>query len=170
MRPRTALPCVRHARGFTLIEVMVVLVVLAITASAVTFSIEGMSRRDNEREVDRLRLVLEAAGERAAVNGTPIAAEFLPGRYRFSTLDTEGKWRPISEGNSLSERELPEGFIWIGVKLRGKPATAEPPLVFGAEMPDFEVRLRTPEGERLYRSRPGGEVVLERIVKTDDPA
>lgn len=163
---RTALP---RARGFTLIEVMVVLVVLAITASAVTFSIEGMSRRDNEREVDRLRLVLEAAGERAAVSGTPIAAEFLPGRYRFSTLDTEGKWRPVSEGNSLAERSLPEGFLWVSVKLRGKPATAEPPLVFGAEMPDFEVRLRTPEGERLYRSRPGGEVVLERVASTDQP-
>ena len=170
MRSRTTPPYSRRTRGFTLIEVMVVLVVLAITASAVTFSIEGMSRRDDDREVDRLRLVLEAAGERAAVNGTPIAAEFLPGRYRFSTLDTEGKWRPISEGNSLSERSLPEGFVWLGVTLRGKPATEEPPLVFGAEMPDFEVRLRTPEGERRYRSRPGGEVVLERVVKTDNPS
>ena len=79
-----------RARGFTLIEVMVVLVILAITATAVTFSIEGMQARDTEREIDRLRLVLEAAGERAAVHGTPIAAEFLPGRYRFSELDAEG--------------------------------------------------------------------------------
>lgn len=157
-------PAAHPAYGFTLIEVMVVLVVLAITASAVTFSLEGMSRRDDDREVDRLRLVLEAAGERAAVHGTPIAAEFLPGRYRFSTLDTEGHWRPIAEGDSLAERPLPEGFVWLGVKLRGRPTSVEPPLVFGAEMPDFEVRLRTPEGERLYRSRPGGEVVLERIA------
>ncbi|GAA5180236.1 type II secretion system minor pseudopilin GspH [Niveibacterium umoris] len=155
--------------GFTLIEVMVVLVVLAITASAVTFSLEGMSRRDDEREADRLRLVLEAAGERAAVRGTPIAAEFLPGRYRFSTLDTEGNWRPVTEGDSLAERMLPEGFSWLGVKLRGRPTTVEPPLVFGAEMPDFEVRLQTPEGELAYRSRPGGEVVLERIVAVEAP-
>lgn len=158
-----------EARGFTLIEVMVVLVVLAITASAVTFSIEGMSRRDDEREINRLRLVLEAAGERAAVRGTPIAAEFLPGRYRFSTLDTEGNWRPVTEGDSLSERTLPDGFSWLGVKLRGKATTEEPPLVFGAEMPDFEIRLATPEGEHVYRSRPGGEVVLERVAAAETP-
>ena len=79
-----------RARGFTLIEVMVVLVILGITTAAVRLSLSGLQARQTEHEIDRLRLVLEMAGERAAVTGTPIAAEFLPGRYRFSTLDTEG--------------------------------------------------------------------------------
>jgi general secretion pathway protein H len=154
-----------RARGFTLIEVMVVLVILAITATAVTFSIEGMQARDTEREIDRLRLVLEAAGERAAVHGTPIAAEFLPGRYRFSELDAEGKWRPIVDVDSLTERALPDTLSWAGLTVEGRAANAEPPLIFGAEMPQFELLLHAPDGDRRYRSRPDGSVTLERVAQ-----
>ncbi len=159
-----------RARGFTLIEVMVVLVILAITATAVSFSIEGWHARETEHEVDRLRLVLEAAGERAAVHGTPIAAEFMPGRYRFSELDTEGKWRPIVDGDALAERALPDTLSWAGLVVEGRTANAEPPLVFGAEMPMFELRLRTPDGDRRYRSRADGSVTLERLAVPEPAA
>ena len=157
-------------RGFTLIEVMVVLVILAITATAVTFSIQGMQSRDTEHEIQRLRLVLEAAGERAAVQGTPIAAEFLPGRYRFSALDSEGHWRPIGNGDTLAERQLPDGVVWEGLTVEGRPPANDPPLVFGAEMPRFELRLRSPDGEHRYRSLPDGSVRLDRIETTEPHA
>ncbi len=153
-----------RSRGFTLIEVMVVLVILAITATAVTFSIEGWQSREIEREVDRLRLVLEAAGERAAIRGTPIAAEFLPGRYRFSQLDTEGKWRPIVEGDPLSERQLPDTLSWGALTVEGRSINLDPQLVFGAEMPQFDLILRTPGGDRRYRSLPDGTVTLQHIT------
>jgi len=155
----------RAVRGFTLIEVIVVLVILAITATVVSFSIEGMQARETAREVDRLRLVLEAAGERAATHGAPIAAEFLPGRYRFSELDAEGQWRPIAEGDPLAERTLPEALSWAGLSVEGHAANASPPLVFGAEMPQFELRLNTPEGQRIYRSRSDGSVILEPLAQ-----
>lgn len=157
-------------RGFTLIEVMVVLVILAVTASAVSFSLDGIQSREHEREADRLRFVLEAAGERAAVTGTPIAAEFLPGRYRFSELDAEGKWRPMQTPAALAERMLPEAFVWGALTVNARPPSNDPPLVFGAEMPRFELRLRTPEGERIYRSRADGSVEVERPRTPDADA
>jgi len=150
-------------RGFTLIEVMVVLVILGISVTAVTFSIEGLQARETERELQRLRLVLERAGERAAVRGTPIAVEFLPGRYRFSQLDADGHWRPFNEGESLSERELPEGVRWADLTVEGRKPEPNSPLVFGSEMPQFDLRLSAPGNLRRYVSHPDGSVTMETI-------
>lgn len=149
------------SRGFTLIEVMVVLVILGITSAAVSFSITGLQSRQTEQEMDRLRLVLETAGERAAVTGTPIAAEFLPGRYRFSTLDTDGHWRPIVGDDPLAERALPDELSWISLSINNQPPVSDPPLIFNSEMPRFELHLRGPDGEREYRSRADGSVDMK---------
>ncbi|WP_417068269.1 prepilin-type N-terminal cleavage/methylation domain-containing protein [Niveibacterium terrae] len=149
------------ARGFTLIEVMVVLVILGITSAAVSFSITGLQSRQTEQEMDRLRLVLETAGERAAVTGTPIAAEFLPGRYRFSTLDTDGHWRPIVGDDPLAERPLPDDLSWVSLSINNQPPVSDPPLIFNSEMPRFELHLRGPDGEREYRSRADGSVEMK---------
>lgn len=156
-----------RARGFTLIEVMVVLVILGITTAAVSLSLSGLQARQTEHEIDRLRLVLEMAGERAAVTGTPIAAEFLPGRYRFSTLDTEGHWRPIVGDDPLVERELPDELSWGALSVNGQPPAGDPPLIFASEMPRFVLGLRTPEGLREYRSRPDGAVMLKIVTAKD---
>lgn len=156
-----------RSRGFTLIEVMVVLVILGITATAVTFSIGGLQARETEREVDRLRLVLEAAGERAATHGTPLEIEFLPGRYRFSLLDADGQWRPVPEGDPLAERLMPEGLEWRSLRVEGRKPDIDTPLVFGSEMPMFELELTVPAGSRHYASRPDGSVVLERQARPD---
>jgi general secretion pathway protein H len=155
--------------GFTLIEVMVVLVILALTVSVLSFSIAGMGAREVAWEIDRLRLVLEVAGNRAATHGTPIRAEFLPGRYRFSELNTEGQWRPMAEGDPLAERVLPETLSWAGLTVEGQASGSNPALIFGAEMPRFELRLNAPEGERIYHSRVDGSVILEGPVKDAAP-
>lgn len=153
-----------RARGFTLIEVLIVLVILAVTATAVSVSIEGLRSRELDRELARLRLVLETAGERAAVTGTPIAAEFLPGRYRLSTLNTDGQWQPIIEGDSLSEHAIPSELTWGTLLVEGHPPAKEPPLIFGSQMPDFELHVQTPDGEQVFRSHPDGAMTLERAT------
>lgn len=153
-----------RGRGFTLIEVMIVLVIVAITATAVSFSLEGMRAREIERELARLRLVLETAGERAAVTGTPVAVEFLPGRYRFSTLSADGQWQPAPEGDSLAEHPIPEEISWGTLLVEGHPPAKEPPLIFGSQMPDFELHLNTPTGEQILHAHPDGAVTLDRPV------
>ena len=55
--------------------------------------------------------------------------------------------------------------IWGGDVHNPTAANSEPPLVFGAEMPQFELLLHAPDGDRRYRSRPDGSVTLERVAQ-----
>ena len=150
-----------RTRGFTLIEVLVVIVIMGVTSTAVVFSIEGIRSRSDANELQRLRLVLELAGERAAVTGTPISVQFLPDHYRFSTLAMDGSWRLIQQGDSLAERKMPEGFAIEKIIVNGRAVAASAALVLSTEMPDFEIHVRTPENQRILRSHPEGSVSLD---------
>ena len=86
---------VRRSAGFTLIEVMVVLVIMGVMATGITLGIDSLRGRDADQALRRLRLVLEASADRASVRGRPIAVEFLPDGYRFSALDPDDNWRPL---------------------------------------------------------------------------
>ena len=61
LRPRLA--------GFTLIEVMVVLVIMGVVATGISVGLDSLRGRDVDQALRRLRLVLEASADRALVRG-----------------------------------------------------------------------------------------------------
>ncbi len=145
-------------RGFTLIEVMVVLVVIGLVATGIGVSLAALQGREAERAVERLRLVLEASAERAAVRGQPIAVEFLADGYRFSAFDTDGSWRPLLDPPVFSERVLPDDVRRGRLLVEGRDLSAEPRLVFASAAPEFRLTLDTPNGVVELVGRATGEV------------
>lgn len=154
-------PSLRGSPGFTLIEVMVVLVVMGVLATGIGVSLAALQGRDVERAIDRLRLVLEAASERAAVRGQPIAVEFLGDGYRFSVFDTDGRWRPLNDPPVFTEKLLPEGVVRRRLSIEGEDRNAEPRLVFGSASPEFRLSFDTASGPVELVGRATG--VVERI-------
>lgn len=123
-----------RVRGFTLIEVLVVLAIVSVVATGVSLSVESLRQQDTTREVERLRLVLEATAERARTRGQPLAFELLADGYRFSRLDTDGRWYPLEDGPLFSERTFPSGMGWAD--LRSDRAHGQR-LVFSQRAPRF---------------------------------
>jgi len=147
-----------RSRGFTLIEVMVVLVIIGLLATGIGVSLAALQGREAEQAVERLRLVLEASAERAAVRGQPIAVEFLADGYRFSAFDTDGSWRPLLDPPVFSERVLPEDVRRGRLLVEGRDLSAEPRLVFASAAPEFRLTLDTPDGAVELVGRATGEV------------
>lgn len=106
---------IRRPAGFTLIELMVVLVVVALLISLVGLNIGGGGERRELEEVTRsLYLRMQAASEEAVVTNREIGLRFHDGRYRFVQLDRDrGQWAAIPAGG-LSGARLPE---WIELDL-----------------------------------------------------
>lgn len=151
---------VRH-RGFTLLEVLVVIAIIGLTASFVTLPLDD--RRQAAKEVERLRLALEAAAEQADIRGTPIQVEFLPGAYRISRFDAQGNWIPVSEPSILAGQRHVEGLEWLDLRIDGKPVSRR--LVFGAVVPEFVLRVRVPSGSVELHSLPTGAVRLRNLTE-----
>lgn len=150
----------RASRGFTLIEVMVVLVIMGLVATSLTLGLDSLRGRDVDQALRRLRLVMEATADRAAVRGRPIALELLPDGYRFSALDPDDNWRPLNDPPVFTEKALPAGLTWRGLRLDGQGQADGTRLQFGTQPPEYELRLTTPSGEALLTGKANGEVVL----------
>ncbi|CAN5156625.1 N/A [soil metagenome] len=101
----------RAARGFTLLEVLIVAVIMAIVAAAALLSV-GIMGDDRElaREADRLTALIELAAEDALLEGRELGLLIEPSAYRFFGFDAfTNRWLPIEGDEILRERDLPDG-------------------------------------------------------------
>ena len=149
-----------RTHGFTLIEVMVVLVIIGLTATGIGVALDAVQGREASRAVPRLRLVLEATAERASVRGQPIAVEFIADGYRFSAFETDGNWRPLIDPPVFAEKLLPDDVVRGRLIVEGQDQSATPRLVFGTTPPEFTLELSTPSGRWNLVGRPTGAVSL----------
>ena len=96
-------------RGFTLIEVLVVTVILAVLAATVSLTLAGGGgERQLEREAQRLSALIGYACERAEVTGRSIGVAFANGGYVFTERQRDA-WMPLKEGE-LRQRNWMAGL------------------------------------------------------------
>ena len=146
-------------RGFTLLELMVVLVIIGVILSFVSLSSGGDSRAEQmQREAQRLIALLELASEEAVLRSEQLAIRFGETDYEFMIL-RGGRWLALEDDPALRLRELPKG-IELRLELEENPPPglsaedADAPQVFllsSGEMTPFALVLSAPESERKFR-------------------
>lgn len=99
--------------GFTLIEILVVLVLVGLLASLAVFTLGGDSRlRETENIVRELYLLMQTASEQAVLDNRELGLRFEDDGYRFLAFsEEEGTWVAPRE-RLFRPRSLPE---WLEV-------------------------------------------------------
>jgi len=100
-----------RARGFTLVELLVVIVIAAVALAMVAINGLPGSQRGLRFEAERLAQILSLAREEAQVRGQPIRLQADASGYRFLILK-ERQWRPLLDDADLRARawEEPTGI------------------------------------------------------------
>ncbi len=108
--------------GFTLLEILLVMVMIAVTAAMIVPSISSISQGDVDDEARHLRWVLTYALEEAQLSGLPIRfvmtkqgwffeSYMIPARTRdgINSIEQKPKWQPL-EQPPLVAYTLPDGI------------------------------------------------------------
>jgi general secretion pathway protein H len=123
-------------RGFTLLELLVVILILALAAGMVSLSVAPSEDRLLAMEIDRLAALFRLAQDEARTGGRPLVWRADTAGYRFVIGETE---KERKADDPLRPRSWPFAVANIDA----------PALIFGAEplLQPAQIRIATTRGE-----------------------
>ncbi len=104
------------SRGFTLLEILVVLVLVGILSSFALLAAGGGPHERLAEEARRLAALVELQQQEALLSGDLRAIQFDRAGYAILSLGPKGRWEPVAAANSLTRRALPDGIelkLWV---------------------------------------------------------
>ncbi len=147
--------------GFTLIEILVVLIIVGLLASLAVFSMGGNSQqRELENHVRELYLLMQTASEQAVLNNLELGLLLEDDGYQFVAFqDESGEWKPSGE-RLFNQRSLPD---WMTVtqfvesdapRLTSAEDKLRPTIVFfsSGESTPFEIEFTIGSDSDLMHS------------------
>jgi general secretion pathway protein H len=169
--------------GFTLIELIIVMLIIGIMATFVTLSIGNRGLDDRlEVESKRMQKLLQLGEDEADLKGMPIGVRFAESGYRFVAVDNTRKWVDYAQGGPLRPRNLMQPF-YPDLRVEGRPAApaSDKPenkdkdrdeglkpqvlLLPGGQMTAFTLDLRAPNYPSYFRIEGDalGHITRERL-------
>jgi len=163
---------VSRSSAFSLLELLVVLLIIGITAAMATLAVgTAGSGRVLENEARRLAGLVKVSCEESVLQGTAMAIGFGPHGAAYGFLRQEGEqWLP-RRGDRNRVRSLPEGFS-VSLEVEGDPVKLDergagrPHLIClpSGEIVPFRVTLGAPGTDEAWRvtGEWDGDVTVER--------
>jgi type II secretion system protein H len=161
-----ARPELVEAAGFTLAEILVVLVVIGLAAGLVFAQLESDPRQALEREARRFAGALEHAALLAQWKNQVLGVSASGGAYRFwrrDVSDVEGpRWVALSDDEVLAPRALPAPLVTATEAYAGAPVPGDAvlPLLPSGRNEPYLIALASPQWQILLASDPLNRIAL----------
>jgi general secretion pathway protein H len=99
-------------KGFTLVEILVVIVIIAIMVSLAVLSI-GVTGRDSQLDEESRRIagLVDLLHDRALLEGRDFGLRIEPTAYEFVVYEPRrDRWLPLEQDQEFRHRNLPKGI------------------------------------------------------------
>ena len=136
-------------RGFTLLEMMVVLVVASIMLSVATLSLMPSAQTVLRDESQRLAFLMENGAMASQAGGQPLAWSGSGNSYRFWLRSKEGEWLRIEHDNLLHSRTLPEAVRIGGISFDGRNIDPGSLVILSPELSAKSFRVSLVSGDLI---------------------
>ena len=129
-----------QARGFTLLELMVVVAIVALATAGATLALRDSSATQLEREGLRLSAMLESARAQSCTSGVPVVWRQRPDGFEFVGVKPK----------RVAQDSLAEPRSWLSLETRAEVTlpTGAQVLVLGPEPLIAAQRLVLLQGDR----------------------
>lgn len=147
-----------NQRGFTLLELLVVIFIIGMVMTFASLAVGGGADRVVEREAKRLTALLRLANEESIMNSRDMVLQLARTGYSFGFIGPDGQLAPMpGEDDTFRPRELPDDIYFKDAEIGGEAVSLslepakdeEPPKVFlmsSGEVIPFVLHLSRDDG------------------------
>ena len=118
-------------KGFTLIEILVVLVIIGITLALASVNFSYDDRQVLRSEGERLAVLLQQAQDEAMLTGKTLAWSRTASGYQFQVLDRDDNWLPLQNDTEFRERAWAPSIVLLEVAVDRALLNTDERIVFG---------------------------------------
>jgi general secretion pathway protein H len=160
---------VKRCPGFTLIEMLVVLLIMGLMVGMVSAIVRPDDRALVCVEADRLAQLLDLAAVEARLTGQSVAWTPDAEGYRFWRMTDEPRWAELRDNDALRPRTLPQGMRVAALQVENVPVTGDMRLEFTphGRVFSFTIAMTLGTARCAVAASPLGEV---RVLASDESA
>lgn len=170
---------ISSARGFTLLELLVVILIIGISISFISLNISPR-RHEVEEEAKRIATLLNLARDEAILTGDEYALEIYATEYRF-VRSVDDDWEEMADDEVFHARAVPDELVLeltiygveiapAGYETDDQESTVSRIYLFSSgEITPFSVMLEDLAAGDRFKVWPdsSGMVVVEEIDRAD---